>query len=65
MYYQVYAVKNRRQPNEQRDLINFTPSKRRAEFSVMNALASGFDYCYIKQGFEVVKSYNSSSFIRE
>lgn len=64
MYYQAYVVKNRRQENEQREMINFTPEKKEAEWSIRNAIASGFDYGYIKQGFEVVQSYNESSFIK-
>lgn len=64
MRYQAYAVKNRRAENEQRELVGFCETKAAAIMSIRTAIASGFDYGYIKQGFEVIASYNEASFLR-
>jgi len=62
VYYQVYAVKNKGQENEQSELLGFAPTRKSAEMNIRLAIASGFDCGYIKQGTTVVKSYNESSF---
>lgn len=64
LFYQAYAVANKGKPDEQREFLGFTAHKRFAENHIRDAIASGFDYGYIKQGFEVIQSYNESSFSR-
>jgi len=65
MFYQAYAVANKGKANEQRELLHFTPDKDDAILAIRNAVASGFDYGYLKQGFEIVQSFNESSFTRD
>lgn len=60
--YQIYAVVNKGKPTEQREFLGFTQHKQFAINQIRDAIASGFDYGYIKQGFDVVQSYNESSF---
>jgi len=64
MLYQAYAVANKGKENEQRNLLHFTTDRADAVLAIRNAIASGFDYGYLKQGFEVVQSFNESSFTR-
>ena len=62
--YTAYAVVNKGHENEQREIISMTDIKDLAEKRIRQAIASGFDYGYIKQGTTVIKSYNESSFIK-
>lgn len=64
MCYVAYAVANKGKENEQREIISMTDDKTLAEKRIRQAIASGFDYGYIKQGTTVIKSYNESSFVR-
>ena len=60
-----YVVVNKGKANEQRQIVSMTDIKALAEKRIRQAIASGFDYGYIKQGLTVIKSYNESSFISE
>jgi len=60
--YVAYAVANKGKDNEQREIVSMTDMKHLAEKRIRQAIASGFDYGYIKQGLTVVQSYNESSF---
>lgn len=61
--FQGYAVANKDKPDEQRELVYFGESKDRAVSRIRDAIASGFDYGYIKQGFETVAYLTESSFL--
>ncbi len=63
MMYQAYAVARRHRPDEQRELVYFGPEKDRAIWRIRDAIASGFDYGYVKQGFDTLGWYNERSFL--
>lgn len=63
--YTAYAVANKGKENEQIEIVSMTDMVHLAEKRIRQAIASGFDYGYIKQGTTVIKSYNESSFIKE
>ena len=63
MFYQAYAVKDKGRPTEQRELVSITEYKEFAKNRIRDAIASGFDYGYIKQGFETVGYYAETSFL--
>lgn len=63
--YVAYAVVNKSKENEQIEVVSMTDMKHLAIKRIRQAIASGFDYGYIKQGTTVIKSYNESSFTRE
>lgn len=62
--YQSYAVSAKGQPNKQRILLYFGENKALARNLIRDAIASGYDYGYIKQGFTTVAWFNESSFLR-
>lgn len=64
MMLQGYAVANKGQPNEQRELVYFGESKDLAKNRIRDAIASGFEYGYVKQGFETVGYYTEKTFLR-
>jgi hypothetical protein len=63
MMLQAYAVANKGQPNEQRELIYFGESMHWARSRIRDYIASGFDYGYIKEGFETVAYLSERSFL--
>lgn len=63
-WFQAYAVANKGTPQEQHDLFYFGESKTQARDRIRQAIASGFDYGYIKQGFETVAYVSSSAELR-
>lgn len=60
---QGYAVANKGKPNEQRELVYFGEYEHFARNKIRNAIASGFDYGYIKQGFDTIAYLNEKSFL--
>ena len=63
LVYQAYVVAHKGKLDEKRELIDLTPDKRVAISKVRDAIASGFDYGYIKQGTETVGYYTEKSFL--
>lgn len=63
MMYQAYAVANKGRKNEQRELVAFCENKNFAILKVRDAIASGFEYGYVKQGFEIVAYLTERSFL--
>ncbi len=59
---QAWVVARKGRPNEQRELIYFGESRDKAKWSIRDAIASGFDYGYIKEGFQILASFNEASF---
>lgn len=64
MMLQAYAVANKGEPNEQRTLVYFGEDKIFAKNRIRDAIASGFEYGYIKQGFETIAYLTEKSFLR-
>lgn len=64
MMFQSYVVANKGKPNMQRELIYLGESKELARNRVRDGIASGFDYGYIKQGFETVEYLNEKTFLK-
>ena len=63
MMIQGYAVANKGQQNEQRELVYFGENKDLARNRIRDAIASGFEYGYVKQGFETVGYYTEDAFL--
>ena len=63
-YLQAYAVAKKGTPEEQRELVYFGEYEHHARNRVRDAIASGFEYGYIKEGFETVAYLTESSFLR-
>lgn len=63
MLIHAYAVAKKATPQEQRDLIYVGMSTDNAKNKVRQAIASGYDYGYIKDGFETVAYLTESSFL--
>lgn len=61
--FQCYAVANKGKPNEQRVLLGMPNDEGLARGLIRDAIASGFDYGYIKQGFETVAYLTEESFL--
>jgi hypothetical protein len=61
MIFQVYVVKGKK-PDEWKDFIGMYESESAARDRVRQAIASGYDRGYIKQGFDVVAYLDESSF---
>lgn len=64
MMLHAYAVANKGTPNEQRELVYIGEYKHHAQNRIRDAIASGFDYGYIKQGFETLAYLTEKSFLR-
>ncbi len=63
-FYQTYAVKNKDTPNEVREFIGLHENEAGARNKIRDAIASGHDYGYIKQGFDTIAYLNEKSFLR-
>lgn len=63
MLFQAYAVANKGTHREQRELLYFGPEEHRARSHIRAAIARGFDYGYIKQGFETVAYLTEKAFL--
>jgi hypothetical protein len=63
MFFQGYAVAYKGTPHEQRELVYFGDSEALARSRIRQAIASGFDYGYIKQGFETIAYLSERSFL--
>lgn len=61
MMFQVYAVKGEK-PDERRDFVGIYEAETDARNRARQAIASGFDYAYIKQGFDTIAYLDESSF---
>lgn len=61
---QGYVVANKGKPNEQRELVYGGWNMQNARNRIRDAIASGFEYGYIKDGFYTVAYMNESSFLR-
>lgn len=62
--YGAYAVKLLESGEKHRVIVTMTDIKQLAINRIRDAIASGFDYGYIKQGTDVVASFNEKSFLR-
>jgi hypothetical protein len=62
MMFQVYAVKGKK-PDAWRDMVGWYETETEARSRARQAIASGCDYAYIKQGFETVAYLTESSFM--
>lgn len=61
--YQAYCVSKRGSPKEQRELIYVGEKEELARSLIRDAIASGFDYGYIKQGGNTVAYLTEKSFV--
>lgn len=61
--FEAYAVKILESGEKERHLLAFSEWKDMARSYIRDAIASGFDYGYIKQGHELIASYNEKSFL--
>jgi hypothetical protein len=64
MMFQGYVVANKGKPNEQLELVYFGEYEHFARNKIRNAIASGFDYGYIKQGFDTIAYLTEKSFLQ-
>lgn len=62
LMYQAYAVANKGQPNEQRELLYSGESERAAREHVRQAISSGFEYGYVKQNAVTIAFLTERSF---
>ena len=60
---QGYVVAKKGHRNEQRELVYFGEDRRMAQNHIRDAIASGFDYGYIKQGFQTIAYLTEKSFL--
>ena len=60
---QAYAMVKKDTPAEQSEIGYFGESNDRAIAYIREAVASGFDYGYIKQGFETIAYLTDKSFL--
>lgn len=63
-WFQAYAVANKGTPQERREMLYFGESETQARNNIRQAIASGFDYGYINQGFETVAYVSSAAELR-
>lgn len=63
MMLQAYVVANKGKENEQREMIYLGESKEFARAKIRDAIASGFEYGYIKEGFHTIASFNETHFL--
>ena len=61
--FQAHAVARKGQPDMQLDLIYFGDDQESARARIRDAIASGYDYGYIKQGTMTVGWFNEASFL--
>lgn len=62
-FYQAYAVKDKGTPNEVRELVSLTLYEQFARDRIRDAIASGYNYGYIKQGFDAIAYLTEKSFL--
>ena len=62
--YGAYAVKILPNGEKQRVILSMTDIKQLAINRIRDAIASGYDYGYIKQGTDCIASFNEQSFLR-
>lgn len=62
--FQAYAVANKGAPNEQRELLYMGESEGAARSIIRDAIASGFEYGYIKQFGATIAFLTEQSFTK-